>query len=169
MKKLLVLLSVVLLFAGCKKEEEEFEIKTMGDFSGEAYTFGACTMPYENNVLYFAWLTTTPYTGYDCFISILPDYQTYINERENYITTDKATHLMKAKKLYTIKYWEETEGENLSVDKVIVTWYEQISKSEFDRLWEHYNEPRNVEVQNVTGGRTKVTIFDMAEKVKVSR
>ncbi|MBR5433199.1 MAG: hypothetical protein IK117_02040 [Bacteroidales bacterium] len=171
MKKLLILLSAVLIFAGCKKEEEQYEVKTQGDFSGEAYTFGACTILSEEGVSYAAWMSMTPYTGYDCFIAVLPDYQTFENEKANYSgKTEKATYIMKAKKLYSVKQWEETEGENLSVNKMIVTWYESISKSEYDKLWAHYNEPRQREIQsNENGGRTRITLYDEAEKIKVVR
>ena len=171
MKKILILLSAVLIFAGCKKEEEEYEIKTQGDFAGEAYTLGACTLLSDNGVSYAAWMSLTPYTGYDCFIAVLPDYQTYEKEKLTYNgNTELATYIMKAKKLYSVKQWEETEGENLSVNKIIVTWYESISKEEYDKLWKHYNEPRQREIQaNENGGRTRITLYDEAEKVKVAR
>lgn len=170
MRKFAILFSIVLMFVGCKKEEEVYTIKTQGDFSGEAYTFGANATPQGDSIAYYAWLTKTPYNGYDCFITILPDYNTYVSEKNEYRdNTEKAEYLMKAKKFYSVQYWAETEGENLSVDRAIVTWYESISKSEYDKLWSHYNEPRMREVTDENGQRVKVMVFDEAEAVNVER
>ncbi|MCQ2958749.1 MAG: hypothetical protein MJ198_00985 [Bacteroidales bacterium] len=166
MKKLLFLIAAVILFAGCEKEEELYTIKTQGDFTGECYTLGAMSVFDPAGDFYYAWLSSTPYNGQNCFISVLGSYSNYQEFKQNYWgNTEKATYIMKGQRLNLAATWQES----VNFDEVIVTWNEKITKEEYDKLYSFYNEKRFKEVDDGHGGRTKVTIYDKAEKVNVER
>lgn len=163
MKKLLFLLTAVLIFASCKKEEEIYTIKTQGDFTGEAYTFGATAIPDENGMAYYAWLTSTPYNGYNCFIHVFGSYSLYQRDKANYFTnTTDALYVMQGKRL---SYRSQLQ-KSVDFDRVILTWNEKITKEEYDKLYEHYNAPR---MKQVDGTNNVEIYFDEAEKVNVVR
>ncbi len=167
MKKLLILISAILVLASCEKDEELYSIKTQGDFTGQAYTLGTATNYTPAGVEYYAWLTTTPYKGANCYVIVFDNYPDYQEGKQTaWNDNSKAQFFIKNKRMAPVTTIVENTG--IDYSSILMTWYESITKEEYDRLYKHYNEVRYQEF-NEGGQHIKDFVFDKAEKVNVTR